>query len=107
MVRLLFLVGVCFFVGITCCEAQSNSQKDYYVMIGVFTKLDEAELLTDEANLKGFNAQFAMHSTKKQYYVYLLQTSDKKKAKSFLDQIRKETDYKNAWLYSGKLGKDQ
>lgn len=75
-------------------------------MIGEFQKLEDAEKLTDEANLKGFNAQYALLKKKNKYYVYLLQTPDQKKAKSFLDQIRKETGYKNAWLYKRKLSGD-
>jgi cell division septation protein DedD len=105
MIRLLTFIGVCFFFEISDGHAQA-SQKDYYVVIGSFSKLDEAVTLTDEANLKGFSALYALHRKKKQYYVYLLQSSDQKKAKSFLDQIRKETEYKKAWLYKGKLGED-
>jgi cell division septation protein DedD len=103
---LFFLFYMCFLIGMPPLNAQA-SQKDYYVVIGMFPKLDDAVKLTDEANLKGFSAQYAVHLTKKQYYVYLLQTSEQKKAKSFLDQIRKETEYKKAWLYKGKLGDDQ
>jgi hypothetical protein len=104
--RFLFLFYVCFLFGMTSLNAQTF-QKNYYVVIGVFPKLDDAVKLTDEANLKGFSAQYAVHLTRKEYYVYLLQTSEQKKAKSFLDQIRKETEYKKAWLYKGKLADDQ
>jgi SPOR domain len=104
MVRFLMLVCVCVLSVTLNVRAQSPSQNDYYVVIGVFPSLDDTEKLTDEANLKGFSAQYALHKKKNQYYVYLLQTIDQKKAKAFLDQIRKETEYKKAWLYKGKLG---
>ena len=104
--KFLFLFCACFLFGMTSLSAQTP-QKYYYVVIGVFSKLDDAVKLTNDANLKGFNAQYAVHLTKKEYHVYLLQTSEQKKAKSFLDQIRKETEYKKAWLYKGKLGDDQ
>jgi SPOR domain len=103
---LIFFFTACFLSGSHDLWAQ-NSQKNYYVVIAVFYKLDDAVKLTDEANLRGFSAQYAVHLTKKEYYVYLLQTPEKKKAKSFLNQIRKETEYNKAWLYRGKLGGDQ
>jgi len=106
MVRFLLLAGVCFLSGTIDVKAQTATQKNYYVVIGVFSGLDGAEKLTDEVNLKGFNAQYALQHKKNRYYVYLLQSAEKKKAKSFLDQIRKETEYKKAWLYKGKLGDD-
>jgi cell division septation protein DedD len=104
--KLFFLFFAFFLFGTHALSAQT-SQKSYYVVIGMFPKLDDAEKLTDEANLKGFSAQYAVHRAKKEYYVYLLQTSEQKKAKSFLDQIQKETVYKKAWIYKGKLGDDQ
>jgi len=103
----LFLFFLNFLFGITNLNAHTTSETDYFVVIGVFQKLEDAEKLTDDANLKGFNAQYALHKKKNKYFVYLLQTSDQKKAKSFLDQIRKETQYKNAWIYKRKLIGDQ
>ena len=105
--KFLFLFCVSFYLGISNLSAQTTSEKDYFVVIGQFQKLEDAVKLTDEANLKGFSAHYALHHKKNAYYVYLLQTSDQKKAKSFLNQIRKETEYKKAWLYKGKLGGDQ
>lgn len=102
---ILFCVSFCF--GVSNLKAQTTSEKNYYVVIGVFTKLEDAEKHTDEANLKGFSAQYALHSENKEYYVYLLQTNELKKAKSLLKQIRKETEYKKAWLYKGNLGDNQ
>jgi len=107
MVRFLLLVGVCFLSGTINTKAQSVAQKNYYVVIGVFSGLEGAEKLTDDANLKGFNAHYALQHKKNLYYVYLLQSAEKKKAKSFLNQIQKETEYKKAWLYKGKLADDQ
>lgn len=103
----LFLFCVSFYFGISNLSAQTTSEKDYFVVIGQFPKLEDAVKLTDEANLRGFSAHYALHDKRKAYYVYLLQSSEQKKAKSFLNQIRNETGYKNAWLYKGKLGDDQ
>jgi hypothetical protein len=82
--------------------AQEVPSQDYYVVIGAFSELPEAIKLTEEANLKSFNAHYAFYESKKKYYVYLLHTTELKKAKSFLKQIRKKTEYKNANLVKGK-----
>jgi SPOR domain len=88
-------------------SAQPVTAKNYYVVIGEFQKLGEAQKLTDEANLKTFNSHFVLDDRRQRFYVYLLQTTDQKKAKSFLKQIRKETEYKKARLYKGNLGSVQ
>jgi hypothetical protein len=83
--------------------AISIQEKNYYVVIHVDSALEEAMKHTDEANSKGFNAQYVLHSDQR-YYVFLFQSTDKKKAETFRRQIRKETEYKKSWIYSGRLG---
>jgi hypothetical protein len=82
---------------------QVVQDKNYYVVIGVHTVLEDAIHQTDEANRKGFNAQYAI-GPDQQYYVYLLETPDMKRACDFRKKMRKETPYKKAWIYTGKLG---
>lgn len=86
-------------------RAQSLTSVNYYVVIAKASTLDEAIKRTDEINLKGFNAQYAIHPGK-EYYVFLLQTDDQKKANEFGKKIRKETEFKKAWIYKGKLGEE-
>jgi outer membrane protein OmpA-like peptidoglycan-associated protein len=73
-------------------------------VIGAFRVVDNAARFTASANRNGFTAQYAIHAQRKLYYVYLLNTPDKKKAYNFLIKIKVETNYKDAWVYSGKLG---
>lgn len=103
MVRISFSIFIVLLSSVITLRAQSVTSTNYYVVIGEFKKLDDAQNLTDEANLKTFNAHFMLDEKKQQYYVYLLQTSDQKKAKSFLKRIRKETEYKKARLYTVNL----
>ena len=63
--KVLFLFCVSFYFGIANLHAQTTSEKDYCVVIGQFQKLEDAVKLTDEANLKGFSAQYALHHKKK------------------------------------------
>ncbi len=99
MVRFSFIIFIVLLSSVIALRAQSVTSTNYFVVIGEFKKLDDAQNLTDEANLKTFNAHFMLDEKQQQYYVYLLQTSDQKKAKSFLKRIRKETEYKKARLY--------
>lgn len=107
VVRFSFLILIFLLPPVITISAQPGTAKNYYIVIGEFQKLGDAQKLTDEANLKTFNAHFVLDDKQQQYYVYLLQTTDQKKAKSFLKQIRKETEYKKARLHKGNLGQAQ
>ena len=85
----------------------SQSSKSNYVTIGVFRVLDNAIRSTENANKNGFTAQYAINPKYNLYYVYLLSEGDKMKAYNFMSKIRKETNYKDAWIFVGTLGKDQ
>lgn len=88
-------------------SAQTKPETNHYVVIGVFAKLQNAVRLTDKANQKGFNAQYAINPRQKWNYVYLLQTTDKRKAYAFAIRMRAETEHKDAWVFSGQLGEGQ
>lgn len=100
----LLLLILCAFFHVS---AQTKPETNHYVVIGVFAKLTNAERLTDKANQMGFNAQYAINSRQKWNYVYLLQTTDKRKAYAFAIRLRAESEYKDAWVFSGQLGQGQ
>jgi cell division septation protein DedD len=100
-IKFSFFIFIFFLLSVITISAQSVTSTNYYVVIGEFKQLDAARKLTEEANLKTFHAHFMLDDKKQQYLVYLLRTSDQKKAKLFLKQIRKETEYKKARLYKG------
>jgi hypothetical protein len=100
---LLFLLLFMFFQA----SAQTKPETNYYVVIGVFAKLDNAVRLTNRANQHGFNAQYAIHTRQKWNYVYLLQTTDKRKAYALAIRMRADTEYKDAWVFTGTLGAGQ
>lgn len=100
-----FVILLCFVCIISSANlAQAQEQIEHYVVIGAFRKHDGAIKWTDWANKKNFNAQYAMNEARNLYYVYILATPDKKKAFSLMLKIRVETTYKDAWVFSGKLG---
>ena len=77
-----------------------------YVVIGAFRVLDNAVRFTAAANKNGFTAQYALHPTRNLYYVYILNTANRKQAFNLLIKIKVETNYKDAWVYMGKLGEE-
>ncbi|MFZ1807571.1 MAG: OmpA family protein [Cyclobacteriaceae bacterium] len=104
MKKLLILSSLfCVFAFTNVAKAQS-SPDEHYVVIGAFANHNNAIRWTDNANSKNFSAQYAMNQSRKLYYVYILRTEDKRKAFSFMMKIRVETSYKDAWVFSGKLG---
>lgn len=104
MKRCLPLITFLLLALATSLRAQGQ---DHYVTIGVFAVQDNAVRFTAKANKAGFSAQYAINPARKLYYVYLLQSSDKRKAISFMLKIRGESDYKDAWLFTGRLGTEQ
>src|SRR5579859_6829848 len=83
------------------------AQKSNYVVIGAFRVLDNAVRFTAAANKNNFTAQFAIQPDRKLYYVYILNTDDRKKAFNLLIKVKVETTYKDAWVYIGRLGTEE
>lgn len=101
------LILSCFFLlflSVKPLQTHAQDAVEHYVVIGVFAKLDNAVRWTDRANKMNFSAQYAVNPANKYYYVYILKTPEKRKAFSFMMKIRVETEHKEAWVFSGKLG---
>jgi outer membrane protein OmpA-like peptidoglycan-associated protein len=77
---------------------------NHYVTIGVFAKLENAIRLTDKANKQDLTAQYAPNPSTNLNYVYVLSSTDKRKAYALAIKLRAETEYKDAWVFTGKLG---
>jgi outer membrane protein OmpA-like peptidoglycan-associated protein len=83
------------------------SQSDpplYYVVIGAFRIVANAERLTQQANQQNLTAKYAINSAKDLYYVYVLETAESKKAFSQVIKTKAETEFKDAWVFKGRLG---
>lgn len=88
-------------------KAVAQSTLEHYVVIGAFAKQENAVRWTDRANKNNFAAQYAINEARGLHYVYILSTANKKEAFSMMLKIRVETEYKDAWVFSGKLGKQE
>lgn len=103
LLAILIMLGMSWVVS---GQAQSQSEISHYVVIGAFAKHDNAIRYTDYANKLNFSAQYAINPARNLYYVYLLEASDRKRAFSFMMKIRVETEFKDSWVFSGKLGQE-
>lgn len=92
-------VGLCL-LGITSAFAQQNP---YYVVIGAFTKEENARGYTDQALAMNIPAVYSLSADKKFYYVYVRQSLDREKAQRTLASVRDE-GFKKAWIFQGGLG---
>jgi outer membrane protein OmpA-like peptidoglycan-associated protein len=86
-------------------HAQINSSH-YYVVVGVFQKMENAIACTDRANRNNFSSNYAINPSTNTYYVYVLDSDDKANALAFLNKIKMETEHKKAWVFSGQLGNE-
>lgn len=102
MTRPLLLILFFLFAALSLSLAQDVT--NYYVTIGVFTKLGNATRLTEKANKQSLDANYAMNPSRGLHYVYVLSTTEKRKAFALAIKLRAETEYKDAWVYEGKLG---
>ena len=87
-------------------QTQSKEGISHYVVIGAFAKHDNAIRFTDYANKLNFSAQYTINPARNLYYVHLLESTDRKRAFSFMMKIRVESEFKDAWVFSGKLGQE-
>lgn len=77
---------------------------NYYVTIGVFAKTDNVNRLIEKANKEGLTAQSANRVGSNLNYVYVLATTEKRKAYALAVKLRAETEYKDTWVFEGSLG---
>jgi outer membrane protein OmpA-like peptidoglycan-associated protein len=83
------------------CRAQTD--KHYYVVIGAFRIHDNAIRLTEQATKLNLMADYALNEDRQLYYVYALETQDKRRAFRFLMQVKTSTPYRDAWVFTGNL----
>lgn len=104
--KLLLALPIAFLLLVSGNVTGQNNPDNYYVTIGAFRQMENAVRFTATANKNGFAAAYAINTSRQLYYVYLLNTPDQKKAYDLLLKIKVETIYKDAWIFSGHLGKE-
>jgi outer membrane protein OmpA-like peptidoglycan-associated protein len=76
-----------------------------YVVIGAFSQQNNAVKFTSEAMASKFDAKFDLNPNRNLFYVFVMITADHQAALDEALRLRKETKYKDAWVYNGIIGK--
>ncbi len=93
----LFLVSSFSF---TAWSQQSNR---FYATIGVFLQESNAKSLTEKSIQQGYNTRYGQKVDGNLYYVYVLATDNKAEAQQLVAKLRAETEYREAWVFTGFL----
>jgi outer membrane protein OmpA-like peptidoglycan-associated protein len=91
-----------FFAIVTIVVALVNPvhARDFnYVVIGAFSVRDNAVQFAEKSK-----AEFDVNPERHLYYVFILKTDDHTAAIAEAIRLRKETSYKDAWVFLGNLG---
>lgn len=91
----LFLVSS-FFVS-------AQNSEHYYVIVGAFAQQNNAIKFTEYVNKQNYKAQYAINADRNLYYVYILDTEVKREAFAYLIKIKAESEFKQAWVFTGNL----
>jgi outer membrane protein OmpA-like peptidoglycan-associated protein len=97
---------IVFLLGLISSQSIAQDVSNYYVTIGVFAKVENATRLVENTKKQDLTAQYATNSAKNLNYVYVLSTTEKRKAFALAIKLRAETEYKDAWVFEGKLGEE-
>lgn len=77
-----------------------------YVVIGAFAVRGNAIRFTSHALAMKYDARYEFNPNRNLYYVYVLDTKDREVALSEARRLRVESEFNDAWVYGGALGKE-
>ncbi len=75
-----------------------------YVVIGAFSIRSHATAQIEKARPQFPDVKLDYNEVRQLFYVYVLKTNDRKQAIAEALRIQRETDFKDAWVYSGEFG---
>lgn len=99
-------LSIVFLLGLLPFYSFAQNAPTHYVTIGVFAKVDNAIRLTEKATKQGLDAHYSLNAARNLNYVYILSTTEKRKAYALAIKTRVETEYKDAWVFEGQLGEE-
>lgn len=79
------------------------AQQNHYVVVGVFALEGNAQKFTGYVRSQRFNAGYGLYKKQKLYYVFVMKTADRSAAQVEMRSLHKDTEFKDAWIFSGIL----
>lgn len=108
MKRFIFFARVCLLCIVASSPAVNAQLSDptfpNYVVIGAFAHERNAIHFTDEAKHNKYPARFELNPHRNLFYVYVLSTHDRDKARTEALKLRANSKYFDTWVYSGQFG---
>ncbi len=92
-------------LGSNLMAPDSIPQYPYYVVVGAFSIQSNAIRFLQHVHDLRYSPDHDFHSERKLEYVFVLTTPDRDKAIAEALRLRAETEFKDAWVYSGPLTK--
>jgi outer membrane protein OmpA-like peptidoglycan-associated protein len=93
------LIVVSLLLITTALQAQQ-----FYVIVGAFAQESNAVKFSGYVRSLRYSATYELNKTKNYYYVYVLKTSQREIAVSQVKELQQESEFKDAWLFTGTLG---
>lgn len=84
--------------------AVSTYAQQFYAVVGAFEDESNARKFTGYVHSQLYPAEYAVNATKDLFYVYVLKTTDHAAASDKVKELQTESEFKNAWLFTGELG---
>jgi len=77
----------------------------FYVIVGAFAQESNAQKFTGYVRSLRYPANYELNTAKNYFYVYILKTTTREAALAQVKSLQEESEFKDAWLFSGHLGK--
>lgn len=76
----------------------------FYVVVGAFAKESNAIKFSGYVRSLRYSATYELNKAKNYYYVYVVKTSQREAALVQVKELQQESEFKDAWVFSGILG---
>ena len=84
--------------------AANTRAQQFYVIVGAFAQESNAQKFTGYVRSLRYAAEYEMNVEKKYFYVYVHKSQLKEEAVTQVKQLQQESEFKDAWLFTGHLG---
>ncbi|HYC84838.1 MAG TPA: OmpA family protein [Chryseosolibacter sp.] len=93
------LAGILLICG-GASRAQLPDPHSNYVVIGAFSYKQNAERFVRGARRRALDAKYHLNANRNLYYVYVLSSEDKERARQEANRLRAETEYFDTWVFN-------
>ena len=89
-----------------CYSTPAIASRANYVVIGAFAIEKNADEFVENAKKANLKAVSEINVNRNLFYVYILQTANKRAAFDLANKIRTTTSFSDTWVYTGILGRE-